>query len=233
MSETVSRTPPSQAPDSGSDYLIARNRMVDSQIRPVQVSDPRVIQAMRDLPRERFVPVESAGLAYADRPIKLGCGRVLMEPMIIGRLLQAAAPRRGEKALVVGAGTGYSAALLAMLGLDVVALEQDSDLAAKASRICAGLGLSVRFELGPLAEGWAAGAPYAFILIDGAVRALPASLSAQLAPEGRLGAVLWPEGRVGTAILAEASTHGLRARPQFDAATPLIPELAPAPRFSF
>ena len=179
------------------------------------------------------MPPGSAGLAYADRAVGIGHGRVLMEPRITARLLQVAVPRAGERALVVGAGTGYAAALLSMLGLDVVALEQNPDLAAQGAKLCAGFGLSLRFETGPLAHGWADAAPYALILIDGAVRALPEAMAAQLAPEGRLACVLWAEGRVGTGILAEASTHGLRARPQFDAATPLIPELAPAPRFSF
>ena len=233
MSQTASRTPPHEAPDFGSPETIARNRMVDTQIRPVQVSNPRIIKAMRSLPRERFVPAGSAGLSYADRAVKLGGGRVLMEPRITGRMLQVAVPRSGEKALVVAAGTGYAAALLAMLGLDVIALEQDAELAARGARICSELGLAPRFVVGALAGGWPAEAPYSLILIDGAVRALPEALASQLAPEGRLAAVLWPEGRVATAILAEASTHGLRARPQFDAATALIPELAPAPQFSF
>ena len=211
----------------------ARNRMVDTQIRPVQVHDPRIIKAMRELPRELFVPAASRDLAYADRGVKLGGGRVLMEPRIIARMLQVAVPLAGEKALVLAAGTGYGAALLAALGLQVIALEQDPGLAAEGARLCAVWAPGVRFEAGPLAAGWQPGAPYDLIVIDGAVRALPPALEAQLAPGGRLAAVLWPEDRVGTVVLAEASTHGLRARPQFDATTALIAELAPAPKFSF
>lgn len=228
-----SRTQPITAPDVAGESAGARNRMVDTQIRPVQVHDPRIIKAMRELPRERFVPAASVGLAYADRGVKLGAGRVLMEPRIIARMLQVALPRAGEKALVVAAGTGYGAALLAALGLRVTALEQDPGLAADGARICAEWAPGVRFEVGPLAAGWKAGAPYDLIVIDGAVRALPEALQAQLAPVGRLTAVLWPEGHVGTVVLAEASTHGLRSRAQFDATTALIAELAPAPKFTF
>ncbi len=233
MNKNDARTLPIIASDVVADTAAARNRMVDTQIRPVQVHDPRIIKAMRALPRERFVPAASRALAYADCGVKLGAGRVLMEPRIIARMLQVAVPHAGEKALVVAAGTGYGAALLAALGLHVTALEQDPGLAAEGARICAEWAPGVRFEVGPLTAGWKPGAPYDLIVIDGAVRALPAALEAQLTPAGRLAAVLWPEDRVGTVILAEASTHGLRARPQFDATTALIAELAPAPKFTF
>ncbi len=229
MSQTDATTRLAAAPD----YSQARNRMVDSQIRPVQVNDPRILGAMRTLTRERFVPAEAGALAYADRAIKLRGARVLMEPRIIARMLQVAVPRAGEAALVVGAATGYAAVLLSALGLRVTALEQDPELAAEGARLCAELAPTVRFRLGPLQAGWPADAPYDLILVDGAVRALPEAFAAQLAAAGRLTAVLWPEGRCGTAVLAEASTHGLRTRPQFDASSPLIPELAPAARFSF
>ena len=207
--------------------------MVDGQIRPLQVSDARIIKAMREMPRHRFVPAACAALAYADRPVALGRGRVLMEPRIIGRMLQVASPRAGERALVVAAATGYAAALLARLGLRVTALEQDQPLADEGRGLCAELAPQVRFERGALSEGWPAGAPYDLILIDGAVRVLPEAMAAQLAAGGRLAAVLCPQGRVGTAVLAEASNGGLRGRPQFDAATPLIPELMAGPAFEF
>ncbi|WP_428393598.1 protein-L-isoaspartate O-methyltransferase family protein [Lichenicoccus sp.] len=215
------------------DYVLARNRMVDGQVRPLQVSDARIIKAMREMPRERFVPAGCAALAYADRPVALGSGRVLMEPRIIARMLQTAVPRAGERALVVAAGTGYAAALLSRLGLRVIALEQDPQLAKEGRGVCAELAPAVRFEHGTLADGWPAGAPYELILIDGAVRALPPAMAGQLAAGGRLAAVLCPQGRVGTAVLAEASNGGLRGRPQFDAATPLIPELLAGPAFEF
>ena len=214
-------------------FLRARNQMVDSQIRPVQVSDPRIIKAMRALPRERFVPAEAADLAYADRALSLGDGRVLMEPRITARLLQVAAPRAHQAALVVAAGTGYAAVLLAQLGLRVVALEQNSRLGQLGAALCAEFAPAIRFERGALAEGWRPGAPYDLILIDGAVSALPQSLAAQLSSGGRLATVLWPPGKVGVAVLAEPSSGGLRGRPQFDASTRLIPELVPPAVFDF
>ncbi len=220
-------SPPTQ------EYVSARNQMVDSQIRPLQVNDARILKAMREVPRERFVPPAAAGFAYADRAVPLGGGRVLMEPRIIGRMLQVASPRAGERALVVAAGTGYAAVLLARLGLTVIALEQDAALAGRGAAICAALAPTIRFETGPLQAGWADASPYELILIDGAVRTLPPVLAGQLAAAGRLAAVLWPEAQVGTVVLAEASNGGLRGRPQFDASTPLIPELAPRPAFAF
>src|SRR5438270_2057562 len=105
------------------DFEDARNRMVDSQIRPNKVTDPRLLRAMRQIPRERFLPPELAAAAYVDEDVPLGRGRALMEPMVIGRLLQLAAVTPGEQALVVAAGTGYGSALLAACGVRVTALE--------------------------------------------------------------------------------------------------------------
>jgi protein-L-isoaspartate(D-aspartate) O-methyltransferase len=99
-------------------FADARANMVDSQVRPNKVTDPRILHAMRTLPRERFLPPALASLAYADEDVPLGNGRVLMEPMVLARLLQIAAPMPGEVALVVGAGTGYGAAVLAACGPD-------------------------------------------------------------------------------------------------------------------
>ncbi|WP_428375303.1 protein-L-isoaspartate O-methyltransferase family protein [Lichenicoccus sp.] len=218
---------------SSPDLAQARHRMVDTQVRPVQVSDPRIIKAMREVPRERFVPADRAAIAYADIGVPLAASRVLMEPRIIARLLQSAVPLGGERALVVAAGTGYSAVLLARLGLSVLALEQDPALAALGAALSKELAPAVRFVTGALRDGFADAAPYDLILIDGAVRTLPDALAGQLAIGGRLATVLWPQGKVGSGVLAEHSTLGLRARQQFDASTPLIPELLAAPRFSF
>lgn len=215
------------------DREFARRRMVDTQIRPVKVNDPRIIKAMRELPRERFVPPDRADIAYMDQDVPLGGGRVLTEPRVIARLLQVLVPHHGERALVVGAGTGYAACLLQSMDLDVVALEQNEALAAIGRRLVAEFAPAVRYRDGTLSAGCSDAAPYDLILIDGAVRQIPAALAAQLAPAGRIAGVLALPGRVATAFLAEASAAGLRPRPQFDAATPLLPELAPAPRFSF
>ena len=141
--------------------------MVDSQLRPQGVSDPAVLQAMATVPREQFVPDHSRPLAYVDRAVAVGPGRFLAAPTVVGQLLTQMAPERGQRALVVGAGTGYSAALLTAMGLEVVAVESAPDLAGKAREF----GIAV-FE-GPLEAGHRAGAPYDQVLIDGAVQLIP------------------------------------------------------------
>jgi protein-L-isoaspartate(D-aspartate) O-methyltransferase len=215
-------------------FADARAHMVDSQIRPNKVTNPRILHAMRTLPRERFLPAALSPLAYADEDVPLGNGRVLMEPMVLARLLQIAAPMPGEVALVVGAGTGYGAAVLAACGPRVTALEEDPALFTSAQTILAALAPGVAMVAGPLATGWPAGGPYDVILIEGAVRAIPPAIAQQLRMEGgRLVTVMAGTGRTSQAVLAEATPAGLRAAPVFDCATPLLPSLVPAPAFVF
>ena len=216
------------------DFEAARNCMVDSQVRPNKVTDPRILSAMRRIPRERFVPPKLAALAYIDEDVPLGRGRALMEPMVIARLVQLAAPRAGERVLVVAAGTGYGAALIASCGAQVIALEEDEELLAIARDALAAIASSVTLVSGPLAAGWPSAAPYDVILIEGAVRDIPEAIGAQLRPgAGRLVTVRTGHGSTGKGVLAEATEAGLRAQPVFDCATPLIPSLLPAPGFVF
>jgi protein-L-isoaspartate(D-aspartate) O-methyltransferase len=170
------------------DFAAARRVMVESQLRPQGVTDRAVVAAMGSVPREEFVPDHVRPLAYIDRGVSIGSGRFLPAPTVLGQLLTQMAPQKGERALVVGAGTGYSAAILKHIGCDVVALESDPALAARARE----LGLDV-LE-GPLAEGYKQGAPYQQILIDGAVEFIPDAISAQLADGGRLGGALLDRG---------------------------------------
>ena len=216
------------------DFEDARNRMVDSQIRPNKVVDPRILRAMRELPRERFVPARARALAYADEDVPLGNGRALMEPMVLARLVQMAAPVGGERALVVGAGPGYGAAVLAACGVNVTALEEDVALLGLARQVLPTVAPGVTIVAGELAAGWPQGAPWDIILIEGAVRDIPAALGAQLRPDGgRLVTVRTGHGASGKAVLAEPTPVGLRAQPVFDCATPLIPSLLPQPGFVF
>ena len=216
------------------DFTETRNRMVDSQVRPNKVTDPRIIAAMRQLPRERFVPSERASLAYADEDVPLGGGRTLLEPMVIARLLQLTAADAGERVLVVAAGTGYGAAVLASCGARVTALEEAPPLLAIARETLAEFAPSVSLVSGPLAAGWPPGAPYDVILIEGAVQTIPAEIGEQLHREtGRLVAVCTGENGCGQAVLAEVTPAGLRAQPMFDCATPLIPELIKTSGFVF
>ncbi|HEY2616433.1 MAG TPA: protein-L-isoaspartate O-methyltransferase [Acetobacteraceae bacterium] len=215
-------------------FAAARNHMVDSQIRPNKVNDPRIIGAMRQLPRERFLPPQLGSLAYADGDVALGDGRVLLEPAVIARLVQLTAVSAGERALVVASGTGYGAALLAACGARVTALEEVASLQGLARGILAELAPSVGLVAGPLAAGWPPGAPYDVILIEGAVREIPPGIAEQLHREtGRLVAVLTSGAGLCQAVLAEATAVGLRPQPMFDCATAPIPSLLPSPGFVF
>ena len=167
------------------DFSLARRTMVDNQLRPQGVTDRRVLDAMGKLERERFVPEASRPFAYFDRAVRIGQGRSLMPPAALGRLLTEAEPRPGERALVVGSGTGYSAAVLREIGLEVVALESDQLLAADAQAA------DIETVVGTLRDGWSKGAPYQIILLEGAVEEVPAALAKQLATGGRIvGAII-------------------------------------------
>ena len=215
-------------------FTEARERMVDSQVRPNKVTDPRIIAAMRWLPRERFLPPSLASLAYADEDVPLGRGRVLLEPMVIARLLQLIAIAEGERVLVVAAGPGYGAALLASCGARVTALEDDTSLLALASSALAEFAPGVSLVSGPLAAGWPPGAPYDVILIEGAVRSVPPVIGEQLRTDtGRLATVCMGSATGGQAVLAEASVAGLRMQPMFDCTAPPIPGLVSSPGFVF
>jgi protein-L-isoaspartate(D-aspartate) O-methyltransferase len=166
------------------DFAAARRAMIESQLRPEGVTDLAVLEAMDSVPREQFVPEELRPLAYADRALPLGEGRFLSAPAVLGQLLTQMAPENGERALVIGAGTGYSAAVLAHIGCEVVALESAPKLGARARE------LGVHVVEGPLEAGHKAGAPYQLILIDGAVEYLPEPIVKQLGDGGRLGTAL-------------------------------------------
>ncbi len=226
MSTTTPTCPPAL------DTAQARQLMVDGQLRPNKVREPRLIAALRALPRERFVPPELRAFAYIDDDVKIAPGRVLIKPLVMARLIQLAAPRPGEAALVVGAGTGYGAAILAELGVQVTALEEEATLMAFA-RQAASPAHGISFVSGKLADGCADRGPFDLVLIEGAVRAIPERIARQVAQNGRLVTVLAPVGAAPTGVIAEPSLGGMRARPAFDAATALLPELLPAAAFAF
>jgi protein-L-isoaspartate(D-aspartate) O-methyltransferase len=215
-------------------FADARNRMVDSQVRPNKVTDQRILAAMRAIPRERFLPPALAPLAYADEDVKLGNGRVLLAPMLTARLIQLIAPAAGERALVVAAGVGYVAAVLAACGVRVTALEEDAALLAMARTALAAISPGVNLVAGPLAAGWPAEAPYDVVLIAGAVAGPPPAGRGPGRPDaGRLVTVIRGLAGPGQAVQGEATPAGLRLWPQFDCATPPIPALLPAPAFTF
>ncbi len=215
------------------DYDRARATMVDGQVRPNKVTDPRIIGAMRLLAREAFLPEALRPLAYLDTNVALGDGRVMLEPMVAARLLQVAQPRPGERALLVGGGTGYVAAMLSRCGVAVSLLDDDPALLAIARVACAGEVPAIRFFEGDLRAGLPGGAPFDLIVVEGSAAAIPSEFAAQLAAGGRIaGFVTAPDGMT-RAVLAERTAAGLKARPCFDCATPMLPGLLAASAFRF
>lgn len=207
-----------------------RRAMVASQLRTTGVNDPRVIAAMGEVPRERFVPAERQALAYADAQVPVGKGRALNAPMALGRLLTEARLTGREHALVIGAATGYSAALLARLAASVVALEEEDGLAAFAGDALAGSGVEV--VKGPLAKGWRKAAPYDFILIDGAVEHVPQAIVDQVADGGEVALALIVDG-VARLCMGRVVSGAFGAIAFADAAAPPLPGFEKPPGFSF
>ena len=204
-----------------------RRAMVASQLRTNAVSDNRVIAAMAEVPRERFVPADRAAIAYADIQVPLCAGRTLNPPMALGRMLTELQIRSTDRALVIGAATGYSAAVLARLAASVVALEEDEALVAQAD-----FSSGARFVRGPLVEGWPDDAPYDAILIDGAVETVPQAIVAQLADGGRL-AVAIVEAGVSRLSVGRRSGAGFGLAAFADADAAPLPGFAPPPAFKF
>jgi protein-L-isoaspartate(D-aspartate) O-methyltransferase len=215
-------------------FADARKHMVDSQIRPNRVTDPRVLAAMHSLPRERFLPAGLAARAYSDEDVPLGNGRYLMEPMVLARLLQAADLRDGERVLVVGAGTGYAAAVIAACGCKVTAVEDDTALLAIANVVLPAEAPGVTVVAGALDSGCPAQAPFDLMLIEGTVPEIPAALAAQVRQgTGRILAAIAGPGRVARAVLAKPAGSGLAISTLFDCGTPALPALRKAPAFAF
>jgi protein-L-isoaspartate(D-aspartate) O-methyltransferase len=218
------------------DLAVMRRSMVDSQVRPSDVTDPRLIAAMLAVPRERFVPAEQAELAYldCDVPVAAGAGgRRMLKPMVLAKLLQAAAIAEGEHVLDVGCATGYSTAVVAHLTHSVVGLEEDATLAAAARDNLRALGQGVvEVVSGALAAGCPAHGPYDVIVLNGAFEAAPKVLLHQLKPGGRLVGVSG-RGPAGKAMLFCAAGNDSAGRPIFDAAAPLLPGFSAPAAFVF
>lgn len=215
------------------DFAAARKKMVVSQIRTSEVTDPVVVDAMGAVARELFVPLPNRAFAYIDEDIQLGRGRYLIEPVVLAKLLQLADLQPTDTALVVGAGTGYSAAVLAQLVSSVTALEADPALADQAAQTLAQVAPGrTKVVRGELKAGWPAGSPYDVILIDGAVSTLPANLKPQLADGGRLVCVV-KDGPVGRATLVTRAGDFYGSRQEFDAMTPLLPGFEQPAKFVF
>jgi protein-L-isoaspartate(D-aspartate) O-methyltransferase len=207
-----------------------RRAMIANLLRTTGTNDPAVLAAIGEVPRERFMPEARMAMAYADALVPLTPGRDMNNPMALGRLLTEASPQKGERALVIGAATGYAAAVLSRLVGHVVAVEDDPELAAFARTALAGY--PVTLIEGPLGEGHAAGGPYDLILVDGAIEFVPDTLIAQLTDNGRLAAAMLDNG-VSRLSLGRKAGDGFGTAAFSDAAAAILPGFAKPKTFTF
>ena len=202
---------PDLGQDAAPDFAGARKVMVASQLRPQGVADPRVLAAMGAVPREEFLGAGQQALAYGDRPLRLGNDAPMMPPAELGLLLDRLAPLGGERALVVGGGGGYAAAVLRHIGLDV--------------------------DVADVGIQSADGEPYDLILVEGAIEHLPETLARRLAPSGRVGAAIASEGvtrlATGRGVPDSAGATSVRFTSFAEAQVPILPGFSSAPAFVF
>jgi protein-L-isoaspartate(D-aspartate) O-methyltransferase len=225
--------------DTAPDFALQRKNMVESQVRPSDITDRRIIRAIADVPRELFVPAAVQSIAYSEEAITVAAARSgsprrqILPTRTLAALIQMLDLDSSARVLVIGAATGYGAAIVAQIGAIVTALEVDSELAAAATRTLAGLKVAnVSIITGPLNEGHTAGAPYDAILIEGAVTAMPIALLDQLKDGGRLAAIVADRG-VGRATLWQRSGSAFASRAVRDANAAVVPGFESRPAFVF
>ncbi len=206
-----------------SDFATRRRMMVDTQIRPSDVTRFPIIEAMLTVPREEFMPDTLREAAYADGNIELAPGRVLLEPRTLARMLQVLALGRDDLVLDLGCGLGYSSAVAARMAQAVVAVEEDAAMAAEAPAILSAIGAdNVIVHHGPLVQGAPEHGPYDAIMIQGGVETLPDALADQLKEGGRI-ACLFVEGALGTVRVGHKHRGVLSWRFGFNAGAPVLP----------
>lgn len=215
------------------DYARARAMMVESQVRTADVTDLRILHAMRTLPRERFVPAHRRTLAYGDLDLEVSPGRTLLRPRDLAKLIQELGPQPGDRALEIAGATGYGAAVLAACCKDVTSLDPDGQLsfAAKAALESSGVS-NVHTVSTATTDGWRDGAPFDVILLNGSAEIIPEAWFSQLAEGGRMGVIV-RHGAAGSARIYTRAGTGIGFRAAFDAAPPLAPSLQKPPAFAF
>ena len=220
-----------------SGFSTARQKMVDGQVRPSDVTDIRIIDAMLEVPREAFAPGSQRALAYLDLDLEVSEGtsakRYLIKPAVTAKMLQAAEITNTDRVLVVGCATGYTAALAARLAGQVTATESDRSLSAKAGSVLAEIGLgNVTVKAAAAAEGDPASAPFDVIVLNGATEVTPDRLYRQLKEGGRLvGVFAMTQPPRATIVTHSHDDFGHRAL--FDATAPVLPGLERLPAFVF
>ncbi|MGR3417796.1 protein-L-isoaspartate O-methyltransferase family protein [Paracoccus sp. (in: a-proteobacteria)] len=214
------------------DFAARRTMMVDTQVRPNDVTKFPVIEAMLAVPREEFVPAGRRAVAYSGENLDIGRGRVLLEPRTLAKMVDALDIQPDDLILDLGCGYGYSAAVMARMAEAVVAIEDDADMAAEAERRLADADVfNVAVLEGPLSEGAARQGPYDAILIEGAVQQVPAAIEDQLKEGGRI-AALFDEGRLGVVRIGHRLNDRVNWRYAFNAHAPLLPGFTRERRFS-
>lgn len=212
-----------------SDFQTRRVTMVDTQVRPQDVTKFPIIAAMLAVPREDFVPQAAREAAYVGGNISLAPRRVVLEARSLAKLLDALDVVPGEKVLCLGAGYGYAAAVLAEMGADVVAVEEDAAMAAAATQSLQGQAKVVNAALN---QGAAAHGPYDVVLLEGGAEAFPAALEAQVKEGGRLAAIFM-EGALGVARIGHKHDGKVTWRFSFNATAPVVPGFEAARGFVF
>jgi len=218
---------------SANDYAKARENMVEQQVRPWDVLDVRVLDVLSQMPREAFVPEAYRALAYADLPVPIGHGELMLKPVVEGRMLQSLALLPTDEVLEIGTGSGFIAACLGRLARDVLSLEVHADLAACAQARLAQLGFdgNVRVEV---ADALRYQTPRQFdaICVSAAVDAIPQQFVQWLRPGGRMFVV---QGRAPamTAVLVRNEVNGPRIESLFETVLPYLVGASPTPEFQF
>ncbi len=216
------------------DFEAARRTMVDSQIRPNDVTDPAIVRAFLRVPREAFVPNSHRPVAYSELEIATSPGRSLWTPRDTAKLLKLAGFEPGDIVLVIGAGSGYEAALISQLADTVIALEEEATLADAMSERFASLGIDRAAAItGKLVDGLPAQAPFDVIYVCGMIPAVPDSWASQLKEGGRVAAVIAEDVRMGRGCIFTYAGGVLSSREVFDACPPRLHEFDRKPSFSF
>lgn len=215
------------------DFAAAREAMVDCQVRPSDVTRYPIILAMLDVPREDYVPEARRTVAYLGEHVPLAPGRVLLDPRVFAKMLDAIDIGPQDLVLDVGAGLGYSAAVIARMAEAVIASEEDPTLGAEAEAALAAHGVdNAMVEVAPLAAGVPAHGLYDAIVVEGGVERLPPAISDQLKPGGRIVAIFM-DGALGQARLGVRTEAGIAWRRIFDATAPVLPGFAAEKAFEF